>query len=442
MYTKMTALEITGSNAKGVAKEVFNSFYEMTKGSGSEPSKIVVAKDAEEYLAINPKDITKSYLLNIFANVADTTSNKVAKTHNRYNTWDRIVVPKDNLYKGQPETSTTLGRYFINKFVLGGPGVAGLIPFINNTMDAGALKALDQKIATLYMTDGITRDQFDVYMDYRDTLGYWMNGAVAHTISPAMAKPIAAINKRKEELCKKYAKELEDHNVDVMTKIVDELIAYAKEVLKDDPGMDLYKSGDLNFDNNYRNNSIIKGAVMNKLTGEFDFVATSLMDGIEVKDFAAHSNGILASQYPASIATSEAGYMGKQLLALMQMMEIDYSCPDCGRKNLIPLKVTNYNKKFIMYTNFEEGGATKSITEDNVDEYIGKEIQMYSPMTCLNDKICVKCASNLFKMLDVTNAGLFVTQISHAALNLGLKAKHNSVIELASLDPDDIIKDI
>ena len=309
-------------------------------------------------------------------------------------------------------------------------------------MDAGALKALDQKIATLYMTDGITRDQFDVYMDYRDTCGYWLNGMLAHTISPLMAKPIAAITKKKEELCKKYAKEIEEHNIDIMTQIANELIAYAKEILKDDPGMDLYLSGDLNFDNNYKNNSIIKGAVFNQLTKEFDFIETSFMDGMQIKDLPAHANSIIESQYPASIATSDAGYMGKKLIALMQMMEVDYDSQPCNTKNLIPLKITNYNKKFVLYTYIKENGKDILIDENNIDDYVGKEVMMYSPMSCVNDKICPRCAGNLFKMLDIKNAGLFVTQISHAALNLSLKSKHNSVVELTAIDVDDVIHDI
>ena len=442
MATKMSALDITGGNSKGVAKEVFNSFYEMTK-VGNKSVKVVIDSDWKNLMNIRPKDITRSLLANLFADLSDASGKPNASRHRSlYNSWDKVTIPPNYFYQGQPEIDTTIGRFVMNKFVLGGPGVIGHVKYINDTMDAKKLKGLDSQIAKLYMTNQITRDQFDLYMDYRDTFGYWMNGMVAHTISPAMAQPIPAITKKKEELIKKYEKELADHNVDVMTKIVNELMAYAKEVLKDDPGMDLYDSGDLNFDNNYRNNSIIKGAVMNQLTGEFDFIGTSMMDGLEVKDMPAHANGILASQYPASIATAKAGYMGKKLLALLQMMEIDYDCEDCGTKNLIPLKITNYNKSYVKYTIFVENNKEKELTDDIIDSYVGKEIMMRSPISCINDKICAKCASNLFKMLDIKHAGLFVTQISHSALNLGLKAKHRSVVELATLNPDDIIKDI
>ena len=82
------------------------------------------------------------------------------------------------------------------------------------------------------------------------------------------------------------------------------------------------------------------------------------------------------------------------------------------------------------------------MNDTNIDSYVGKEIMIRSPLTCVNDKICAKCASNIFKMLDIEHAGLFVTQISHAALNLGLKQKHVSNVELTTINVDDIIHDI
>jgi hypothetical protein len=63
-------------------------------------------------------------------------------------------------------------------------------------------------------------------------------------------------------------------------------------------------------------------------------------------------------------------------------------------------------------------------------------------MSCKNEKICAKCAGNLFHMLGVEHAGLFATQISFSELNGALKAKHNSVVTLYHFDPDNIIEDL
>lgn len=441
MNSKISVLNITGANAKVVAKEVFNSMYELTKIG--KDAKVCGQADTELYLSMKPNDITLSFLNRIFADTVNSTEkNNVKITKAHHNTWDKFTVPKGYFWKDQPAIETTVGRFIFNKFVLEGAGIIEATGFIDAIVNKKMLGTIDGIVANLLMKDDINKNAFNSYVDHRDTLGYWLNGMLAHTISERMLKPLPEVEKRKAELCKKYEKELAEGNVDIMDQISNELIAYAKELLKDDPGMDLYTSGDLDFSNNYRNNAIIKGAVQNKITGGFDFVSTSLMDGIEIKDLPAHANSILASQYPASIATSDAGYMGKKLLALLQMMEIDDNVEDCGNKNLIPLTITNYNLPFCSSIYINEGGQEKLLTEDNIKSYVGKTVMMRSPMSCKNDKICHKCAGTLFQMLGVKQGGLFSVSISHAALNLGLKAKHNSVVELYKFDPEQLIVDI
>lgn len=442
MNSKMSALNITGKNAKVVAKEVFNSMYELTK-LGKKAGKKCTQLDVRNYMDMKPNDITLTFLTLTFADTADVSANKnanIRKSH--YDTWDTLTVPKGYFFKDQPEFETTVGRFIFNKFILEGAGIIEATGYFDAVVNKGMLGKIDELVGYLYMKDQITRKQFNQYVDRRDTLGYWLNGMLAHTISERMLSPLPSVEKKKAELCKKYEKELAAGDVDVMTKISNELIEFAKNELKDDPGMDLYDSGDLDFDNNYRNNSIIKGAVMNKITGEFDFIETSFMDGIAKKDIPAHANSILASQYPASIATADAGYMGKKMLALLQMMEVDEPGTDCGTKNLIPVTITKSNKSSLTNIYINEGGQEKILDENNIDSYVGKRVMMRSPMSCKNAKICSKCAGTLFQMLGIKHAGLFATQISHAALNLGLKAKHNSVVELYSLNPDDLIKDL
>lgn len=441
MHEKMSALDIRGNNSKGVAKELFNALYELTK-DGPNP-KTLNAVQASQFLNMAPNDITRGFLAANFADVVNSeTKNATGKSKARFNTWDVIDVPANHFFEGQPAKKMNIGRYVLNKFIFQPIGAIQHLGIVNTTLNKSKIGQLDNAIGSLYEQDKITRSQFNEYTDRRDTLGYWLNGMLAHTISERMLKPLPEIEKKKSELLKKYEKEIAAHNLDVMTQISDELVAYAKEILKDDPGMDLYLSGDLDFGNNYKNNSIIKGAVKNELTGEFDFISTSFMNGIDVHDIPAHANSILASQYPASISTADSGYMGKKLLALLQMMEVDEPGTDCGTKHLIPITVTKTNKNDLTYTYFQEGDELKELTPENVDSYVGKVIMARSPMSCINDKICSKCAGRRFYMLNIRHAGLFATQISHAALNLGLKAKHNSLVELFILNPDNLIEDI
>lgn len=442
MNRKMSALNITGKNSKVVAKEVFNSLYELTK----EAPNPKVLKDIEQstILKLDISEYTRSKLCDLFADTVDnsTGQNSVKRKKAKYNTWDKITIPANYFYDKQQKIDTTIGRFVANKYILEASGVIGLTGFIDKIWNKSTVGDIDDMIGMLYMEDKIDRSKFNRYLDRRDNLGYWLNGMLAHTISERMLKPLPEIEKMKAELIKKYEKELSEGNIDIMTKISDELVAYAKELLKDDPGMDLYLSGDLDFGNNYKNNCIIKGAVVNKLTDEFDFISSSFMDGIEIKDIPAHANSILASQYPASIATADAGYLGKKLMALLQMIELDDPDSDCGTKNLIPITIKKVNKDNLLYTYIEDGSQLIMLTKDNINSYMGKKVKMRSPMSCINEKICSKCASKLFYLLNVTHAGLFGVQISHADLNLALKAKHCSLINLYTLNPDEIIEDI
>ena len=125
------------------------------------------------------------------------------------------------------------------------------------------------------------------------------------------------------------------------------------------------------------------------------------------------------------------------------MMEIDEPDTDCGTKQLVPINISPNNFKDMLYTYIDDGsGGLVMLSDDNVKSYIGKNVNMRSPMTCISDKICSKCAGKLFYLLGVQHAGLFATQISHSALNLALKAKHNSVVSLHTFDVNNIIENI
>lgn len=441
MNNKMTVLAIDGSNAKCVGKETFDGHYMLTK---SGDGKNLTEKEQTDLLGMSYNDITRSFLASSFSTYVDcsSTDHNTKGTRCKWNTFDSMTVPANYFYKGQKEMNTTVGRFIFNKFVLEGSGIISEIGYVNDVVGKSGLGVIDQLVGRIYMEDKIDRSHFNSYIDRRDCLGYWICGMICHSITPNFAKPIPAIEKKKAELLKKYEKEIAAHDVDVMTKIDGELVAYAKEILKDDPGMDMYYSGDLDFGNNFKNNSIVKGAVLNQITGEFDYISTSMIEGMEIKDLPASANSVLASQYPASIATKDAGYNGKKLLALLQMIEIDEEGTDCGTKAYIPLKVTKTNAKMLAYTNIEAGGQIKSMDPANINSYIGKTIRMRSPMSCTTSKICSVCASKMFNMLGVERAGLFGVQISHADLNLGLKAKHNSVVSLATINPDELLVDI
>lgn len=433
MNNKFSALTITGSNSRDMAKEVFNTCYELTKTRTD--GKKLTEEETKEILSLSIDDLTRDKLFSLFAN----TFNNGKRKNARFNTYDTMTIPS-NYFDGQNKTiETTIGRFIFNKYILESSGIIRISGFRNEEMGKKGLSNLDSLIGNYYLNDLIDRKQFNMYIDRRDCIGLQLNGILANTISPKMAKPLPSVEKYKKELIKQNEDKIKQGNIDVMKYIENELIRYAKEELKDDPGMELYNSGDLSFENNYKNNSIIKGPVENKLEDKFDFISTSFMDGMEIKDQPAHANSVVASVFPSAIKTGTAGYLAKKLLMTMQMVEIDEPGTDCGTKQTIPIHITKQNASSMIYKYFvNDAGKLEQITPENVKSYIGKTLNCRSPMTCISPKICSKCASDLFYKLDIRNIGLASVAMSHADLNLNLKAKHDATINLYDIDTKNI----
>lgn len=443
MSRKVTALTITGGMIRFVEREVINAYYELTK-IGNTKSKHVTPEDTERYLRLEPDGFTRSVIVEMLADVADITAGRSAAVRrSRYNSWDIIELPANYFYPGQPARSITIGRFLFNKYVLQGAGISAETKIVDAVINSKQLSVIDNQIGDFLLNDVITRQQFNTYVNRRDNLGYWLNGILAHTISLNMAKPLKQIERKKAELLKKYAAEIEAKDIEVMSRIENELRDYAREILKDDPGMDLYLSGDLNFDNNYKNNSILKGPVKNNITGEYDFIDTSYMDGLKAKDLPAHANSIVAGAFPSAIQTAPAGYLGKQLLSLLQMAEADEPGTDCHSLNPIPITVTKANANELIYSYFvDDGGQLKLLEPSNVQSYVGQTLRFRSPMSCTTHKFCSKCMGELIYKLGVRQVGLFAVQLSDANLNLALKAKHDQTVSGIYLDPDKIIVDL
>jgi hypothetical protein len=60
-------------------------------------------------------------------------------------------------------------------------------------------------------------------------------------------------------------------------------------------------------------------------------------------------------------------------------------------------------------------------------------------MYCISDKICNKCAGELFYKLGIENIGLTTTKVSSTLMNKSLKKFHDVSLKLHEVDLNDII---
>ena len=404
-----------------------------TNGNANACKQLILSKPLAEF--------DKTFLESLFASYFDKTEMK--QKDSAFNPETHIKLTHEEYPYVKDEIETSLGMLFMNRFLLEYVGVIQYLGYWNHSLNKKKLGKLNTAVNNLVVLDKIDTKTLGQFVDRRDQLGFQSAPFLATSISATLVRPMHDVNQRKLELLQEHQKELQSNNptdqILAMNAIEKELMGMVRKNLHNDYGADMYESGDGNLDNNYKTINVMRGAVMNDITGKFDIVGASLMDGIQKKDIPAFSNSIVAGAYPSAIGTGEAGYMAKIILALLQSEHIDPDPnSDCGTNVTIPLTITDSNKQYVLYRYINQSGKKTLLTVENIDQYVGETVNVYSPQCCTHDAICGKCAGLVFHNLGVTNVGLLVTSITQKLLNIKLKSKHD-LSESASIIKRDII---
>ena len=383
-----------------------------------------LAKD--RILSANVNDINKAFIEDMFASYHDKENNQYMQAN--FVPTEVIKLTKQEYQWVDKEVVTTTGMLIFNRYILERNGIIEHLGYWNTPIDKGGLNGLTAEVNNLAILNKITMEQLGQFIDSRDRLGFWCASFLSVALSPALLRPMTDVNKRKDELFKQYENEIRSNNPVVQTmtvnKIEKELMGMVRNNLKNDSGYDLYRSGDGNLDNNYKTINVMRGSVFNNTTKKYDVVESSLMSGVKKKDITAFSNSVLEGAYPSAVGTADAGYMAKIILALLQSEHIDPNPDsDCGTEKTIPLTVTKKNTKYLLFRYINDNGKKVLTDLHNINNYIGKTVQLYSPQCCERDAICGKCAGRVFHNLGVTNVGLLVTQVTQKMLNIKLKSK-------------------
>ena len=374
------------------------------------------------------QDINKDMLDSLFGGYHDRATNKFVDPP--FKPYEKIKLTKDIYPYVKEQTISTLGILFFNRYVLENSGIIQHLGYWNTPITTKTIKKLATLINNLFVLDKITAEQLGEFIDRRDMLGGWTSVSLAQSVTAGLIQTMPDVDKRKKELFAQNKDKLTSNNPveRLMTSngIEKDLIGMVTHKLEQDDGWDMYASGVNDINNNYKNINIMRGAVYNELTKNFDVVESSLMNGITKYDIPASSNTVVAGAYPSAVGTAEAGAMSKVLLAVLQSVELD-SKPDsdCGTKATIPFTITNSNKQHILYRNIIADGKSLMTDITNIDQFIGKTVRVYSPQCCLNNKICAKCAGKVFSNLGVSKAGLLTTEVTMKLLNIKLQSKHN-----------------
>ena len=398
--------------------------------------------EIDKKLYLSKNDWTYEFIVSIVGDSYDKTENKPIPSKYKLN---EPVVLLPGEWHGNKETiKTTLGRLLFNKIVVEASGAHKLLGYINETIYKKTYEGLCNTLASAVLTNDISLEIMYKFLNYFENFFMRMHALVACSFTISTFKPLPQVMKKKDELFEKYKDELDESNPNNMIKMVEienELLALAKDLLKDDPGMMLYNSkANASFENNYKNTFITRGVITDPSTGKNHIVKNCYAEGVEKKDIPAFATAIVTGSYPKAVGTATSGYLSKNILAIMQNVKVSDTLHDCGSKGTVEIQVNDPQAFLFKYV--VENGKNVLLTPKNINQYAGKVVKIRSPLFCIGDKdggICEVCAGTQPKNLGIKNIGLTASIMSGKFTNLSMKKFHDATIKLHNIDINDII---
>jgi hypothetical protein len=370
----------------------------------------------------------------------------------RFNPYDTFEVPKGgySLVSYQPDQTpadssvdpkpnkqkfiTTLGLWVFNKSFL--EPVSAITGYINHTVDGDEYSSINKQLSYALMEEKITVDQLKEFIMQSQIL-MTCTAAICPSHTEAMLLFTDKVNKKKEELEKKYKKDLDNVNLTTIKNIEDELIKYAKDQLKDEESVDMYNSGARgSWGNNFKNMYIMKGPIR-KTDGTYDYIGTSYIEGLSPKDFAKENDSAVGGPYSRSRETQYGGYDEKLFTRATQHIVILPKGSDCGTSRTIKVHLNAKNISQWMYSYVKQGNNLIEITSDTYKDFIGKTVNMrFSSLCESKNGICEHCAGTMFRRAGVKNAGLLSMVMMSSVKNRAMKAFHDSTLNLTHIDAE------
>ena len=405
-------------------------------------SKMITKKEDVEYLlSIKEEDITTSFIMENFADFGHKP---------RFQPYDLIEVPvgayggklpngKDKYNKNKFVTG--VGRLIFNKFFFESvPELLDCIGYIDDDVTKKIYGKTLNKLGYLMLEDKVSEETYRMFCKKSQKMMPYVS-ILSPNHSDNMLTITKKINKKKEQLLKENAAALEAHDTEsakVFDTISNELMDYARDLMKDDPAMDMFKSGaGGSFENNFKNMFIMRGAVRDpQVPDKYNLITSNYIDGVSKEEYAALANTLAAGPYARSKKTEVGGYWEKLFMAAFQHIVLLDEGSDCGTDRYIEMNITDKNIDMVMYSYAIVNGRLVEITSENRDQFIGKKTKLrFSSMCKAKDGICNKCAGNLFYRLGIKNVGAATPQIPSKLKLLSMKSFHDDQLNFVEMDP-------
>lgn len=291
-------------------------------------------------------------------------------------------------YAGPGELHTTYGNAYVNQMLLVIP-FGPTIPFIAGYVDVEVIEGevVKRLIDDPENDDGVSLApdgkiycrQYLTFCDYAlATVGYAPQAVVSVTPKSMQGHPDR--RKLRDALVKEFEGKLDDPAV--VAKIGDALEKLDYDWLRDDPSFQFYMSDPGKLMSGVRKKlfSMVGGESPFSDGTTVEFIAKSLEEGIDTDHMVALNNSLRYGSYNRGSQTKLGGESTKTIYRMLGTARITEV--DCQTRVGIPTKITAFNKKRMVGYYILEQGQSLLLTAENVNTYVGKVVDMRSPLSC------------------------------------------------------------
>jgi hypothetical protein len=373
-------------------------------------------------------------------NKAEKVSIKVGDIENVY-----------NLINGVTEAGieTSYGNILANCILLVYP-FGRKIPFLLGKIKPEQLEDMilprlvddpvEGELAPVTRTSDIARSIYvSEYLKFTNAMTYisgfanlWVTGGTEKCLLPP-----PGLKEFKESLFKKYGIDPSDQNFDpeVIAKIAAELKGLDAQWLAGDDALNFLIGSKVDVTRGKK--FLMVGAEAGLGDGQnMELVPNSLAEGWDVDKMPAMINNLRAGSFNRGAETMKGGESVKWLQRASS--NINILPGDCGTKLGKNITLTpELRKKYLNFSALVPGAGTTTVrlTEDVIDQYIGKQLAIRSPMYCIHKHTdyCATCVGPRLEE-NPTGSSSAISDFGSTIMLMFMKANHGKALLLKKYD--------
>lgn len=407
---------------RGVGKSAGQTYFSLGRD----------AKPREKTKHLSQDNEFVRYLLNLENGELDleVLSAYTQKTELNKDPLVSIYDTVDIIFNGE-KIKTTIGKLIVNRVLFYQLWDNKYFHYINYALNEKKIISEIKYVAQLIIENKVDRNKvsinriIDLYQEVGLRLSTFFNASITYT----MLNPDETFTHMREEIINSENVQKAIKNADVIEyqKAEQEIISKAKEIFKDDDMIELYESkGKADWNNDFKNMVVSQGAVPRLDGGKPVIISNPLNEGTPLEAWPSVINQGIVGATNRAVDTAKGGSQYKDITGAMNpVLGFDRDCGSTVGEKIQTNDMWDLLNRYVI-----EDGKSILVTLDNVQNYLGKEIEIRSPFHCLekNGHYCSRCVGRtVFEMTGESRValGMYTAEAASGVMNMFMKSTHN-----------------